>query len=107
MKYVYILRSILHPDKFYIGLTDNLERRLKQHQNPSKSAYTRRFAPWRLETHVCFTDDKVAARFETYLKSHSGRAFLKKRLITGEGVTDSFKKAKSLSNNDLAFFIFY
>ena len=31
MKYVYILQSIDCPDRFYTGMTDDLEGRLKRH----------------------------------------------------------------------------
>ena len=67
--------------KIYIGITDNLTRRLEQHKNPYKKAYTRRYAPWELETYILFQDNRLAEDFEIYLKSHSGRAFLRKRLI--------------------------
>ncbi|MFH1360781.1 MAG: GIY-YIG nuclease family protein [Candidatus Omnitrophota bacterium] len=78
---VYILRSKLNPEKFYIGYTTDLKKRLKNHQQPNESAYTRRFAPWELETYVVCKNEQTAKNFEEYLKSHSGRSFLRKRLI--------------------------
>jgi predicted GIY-YIG superfamily endonuclease len=39
MWYVYILRSINHPDQEYIGATADLKRRLSDH-NAGKSAHT-------------------------------------------------------------------
>ena len=79
--YVYILRSKKDPKQFYIGYTTDIEKRMEQHQNPKASAYTRQYAPWELETYVVFKNKDLAQQFEIYLKSHSGRAFLKKRLI--------------------------
>ncbi|HLF17283.1 MAG TPA: GIY-YIG nuclease family protein [Candidatus Omnitrophota bacterium] len=79
--YVYILKSKSHPDRIYIGYTTDLERRMEDHQDPKVSAYTRQYAPWELETHVVFNDKEPAQKFEVYLKSHAGRAFLRKRLI--------------------------
>ena len=79
--YVYILRSQRDPSQFYIGYTTDLERRMTDHANPKASAYTRQYAPWELETHVVFKDKELAQQFEIYLKSHSGRAFLRKHLI--------------------------
>jgi len=82
MKYfVYILRSKGSPDQIYIGYTSDLEQRLKDHEHPKSSAYTRQYAPWELATYVVFQDKKLAEDFEAYLKTHSGRAFLRKRLI--------------------------
>jgi len=79
--YVYILISKKNKDRFYIGYTDNLRRRLTQHRSSKSSNYTRRYAPWELETYLEFKNRRLAVAFELYLKSHSGRAFLRKRLI--------------------------
>ena len=79
--YVYILRSKSHPDRIYIGYTTNLENRMDDHKDPKTSAYTRQYAPWELETYVTFKGKDLAQQFEIYLKSHSGRAFLRKHLI--------------------------
>jgi predicted GIY-YIG superfamily endonuclease len=79
MKYVYFLESIAHPDQTYVGLTDDLKARLKTH-NSGGSPHTAKFKPWRLRTYVAFSDPEQAAQFERYLKSHSGRAFARKRL---------------------------
>ena len=82
MKYhVYILRSKIDLDRIYIGYTTDLEKRLAEHRDPKASAYTRQYAPWELETYVTFNNKELAQQFEIYLKSHSGRAFLRKRLV--------------------------
>jgi len=75
--YVYMLRSIQHPEHYYVGLTGNLQERLKVH-NAGKVPYTSKFRPWRLETAVAFRSKAKAVAFEKYLKTHSGRAFAKK-----------------------------
>ena len=80
MYIVYILISQKDPNRYYIGLTDNLEKRLKRH-NSSQSYYSKRYAPWQTEAYVAFNNRKLAEKFERYLKSGSGHAFLKKRLI--------------------------
>jgi len=79
--YVYILRSQEDPKQVYIGYTANLENRMEDHANPKATAYTRQYAPWELETYTVFKNKNLAQEFELYLKSQSGRAFLKKRLI--------------------------
>jgi predicted GIY-YIG superfamily endonuclease len=80
MWYVYIIRSISHPDEEYTGASADLRQRLKDH-NAGKSTHTAKFVPWELKCYVAFPDKERALAFEKYLKSHSGRAFAKKRLV--------------------------
>ena len=77
--YVYLLRSISHPDRVYVGITDNLEQRLTAH-NVGKAKHTSKYRPWRIETYLAFTDHQMAVAFERYLKTSSGIAFARKRL---------------------------
>ena len=77
--YTYILQSEKTPDRFYIGFTKDLESRMKDH-NQGKNSHTSKDKPWRLKTAIAFTDRQRALDFEAYLKTHSGRAFAKKRL---------------------------
>ena len=79
MWYVYIIRSISHPEQEYVGTTADLKRRLPEH-NAGRSAHTAKFKPWQLVWYCAFPDKFKALEFEKYLKSHSGRAFAKKRL---------------------------
>ena len=77
--YVYILQSEHNPDRFYVGVTEDLRARLKRH-NAGEVPHTAEFRPWRIKTAVAFTDRSRAVQFERYLKTASGRAFAKKRL---------------------------
>jgi predicted GIY-YIG superfamily endonuclease len=79
MKYVYLLQSIDHPDRTYVGLADDLRARLKVH-NSGGSLHTAKYKPWRLVTYVAFSDEAKAVAFERYMTTASGRAFAKKRL---------------------------
>ncbi len=79
MTYVYILRSLGDPDRFYVGVTADLRSRLKRH-NAGEVSHTSKYAPWAVKTYVAFSDEAQAFAFERYLKSPSGRAFAKKRL---------------------------
>jgi predicted GIY-YIG superfamily endonuclease len=79
MTYVYILRSLEHLGRYYVGVTADLRSRLKTH-NAGAVAHTSKYAPWAIKTCVAFDDEKQAFAFEKYLKSPSGRAFAKKRL---------------------------
>ena len=80
MHFVYILKSEKNKSKIYIGITKNLESRIKEH-NAGEEIYTKNLLPWRLETYVAFNDEKLANQFEKYLKHGSGHAFLKKRFL--------------------------
>jgi putative endonuclease len=80
MYYVYIIKSIRFPEIIYVGFTSNVSFRLKTHNNGG-SIYTKEYKPWELLFNCCFSDKLKAIAFEKYLKSHSGKAFLQKRLI--------------------------
>ena len=79
MWYVYIIRSRQFPDQEYTGATSDLKKRIGEH-NAGKSPHTSKFCPWDLVWYCAFPDKFRALEFERYLKSHSGRAFAKKRL---------------------------
>jgi len=75
--YVYILVSEADETRHYTGLTEDIEARLKAH-NQGQVSHTSKYRPWRIETAVAFRSRERAAEFEKYLKSHSGRAFASK-----------------------------
>ncbi len=78
MIYVYILQSLSDPERFYEGITGDLDTRLKQH-NAGEVFHTAKYKPWKIKNYFAFEDHKKAYMFEKYLKSGSGRAFAKKR----------------------------
>ena len=77
--YAYILQSERDLDHYYVGFTENLGQRLRDH-NEGKLPNTARFRPWHIKSAHAFRDKGRALAFETYLKSASGRAFARKRL---------------------------
>ena len=79
MYFVYLLQSQQDPEKWYVGLTCNLERRMIEHNN-GHSVHTNKFRPWELNTYVVFRDQIKAQAFELYLKTGTGRAFSKRHL---------------------------
>ena len=79
MQYVYVLRSITEPERYYVGTTADLKARLAKH-NAGEVPHTSKFAPWQIKTYLAFADEVQAFAFEKYLKTASGRAFAKKRL---------------------------
>lgn len=61
-------------------MTTDIHRRLEEH-NAGTQTYSHRYAPWKLITHVVFSERTVACEFEQYLKTPSGKAFLLKHLV--------------------------
>ncbi len=79
MWYVYVLRSV--KDKYlYIGFTNDLKRRFKEHQ-AGKNISTAKRLPVVLETYIAVPTKKQAMDLEIYLKTGSGTSILKKRIL--------------------------
>jgi len=78
MKYVYLIQSIPFPEQRYVGITSNLNDRIKSH-NEGRSKHTSKFKPWRIVACIAFSSESKAIDFERYLKTGSGRAFANKR----------------------------
>ncbi|MBI2042583.1 MAG: GIY-YIG nuclease family protein [Candidatus Nealsonbacteria bacterium] len=76
MYIVYVLKSSI-VKKSYVGLTNDIHRRLKEH-NFGKHFYTRRYKPWEVIHIEEFDDFEKAREREKFLKSTNGRRFLKK-----------------------------
>ena len=76
---VYILYSE-KTNKTYVGFTLNLNKRLKQHKtDPTRT--TKRSDDYNLVWYSVFSDKKMAYSFERYLKTRSGRVFLRKKIL--------------------------
>ncbi|MFH1644162.1 MAG: GIY-YIG nuclease family protein [bacterium] len=80
MHYVYIIQSINYPQKRYVGCSNNIKKRLTNH-NSGTTSHTRKYKPWELIVCICFKNKDKAVEFEKYLKSGSGRAFSAKRFF--------------------------
>lgn len=78
-RFVYLLRS-KSTNRPYFGLTSNITTRLAAH-NAGQNKSTAPFRPWALVTLIQFSDEETAANFERFLKTGSGRAFAKQRLL--------------------------
>lgn len=77
-QFVYIARCA--NNSLYVGCTKNLENRLKAH-NAGKVKSTSYRYPLSVITYLVFNEKYKAFLFEKYLKTGSGRAFLRKRLL--------------------------
>jgi predicted GIY-YIG superfamily endonuclease len=76
-RFVYILRSDRDPNRHYVGVTSDVDRRLEWH-NHGPCGQTRLYRPWSPVVAIEFPNEQEAVRFERYLKSGSGRAFAKR-----------------------------
>ncbi len=77
--YVYVLSSLVSA-KSYVGITNNIERRLMEH-NSGFNYFTKQYRPWE----VIYTEEYStlfeARKREKYLKSASGRSLVLKKIF--------------------------
>ena len=74
MYYVYVIKSLNYGNR-YIGSTDNILKRLKEH-NLGKCRYTSGRKPWELIYEEKFAIRSEAMGREKFLKSGKGREYL-------------------------------
>ncbi len=77
MYFVYSLQN--KNGAYYVGKTNDIERRLSEHMS-GQCSHTADLGPWELVFYVALTDKVKADKFELYLKTGSGRAFIKNHL---------------------------
>ena len=77
MYYVYVLKSESNW-RFYVGLTKDLERRVKEH-NSGKTKSTRGYRPWELFFYERLDTLCEARAREKYLKSGVGKEYIKNK----------------------------
>lgn len=82
MFYTYILFSST-TKKYYCGSTDNLERRINQH-NSGYSKSTKGGVPWELKYFEEFTGRADAVRRENEIKKKKSKKYIEELLIGGE-----------------------
>ena len=76
MKYfVYALKSGAD-GRIYVGITNNIERRLNEHNNGSTKS-TKAYRPWKLIFKSHFSNRLEARHEEKRLKSGYGKEYLK------------------------------
>ena len=78
MYYVYVLQSLKNR-RLYIGRTENLKRRLREHK-AGKIWTTKRMLPIRLIFYEAFLSKQDVIRRERYFKTAKGKSSLKMML---------------------------
>ena len=84
MWYVYILKS-KKSEAIYIGSTNNIKRRLTEH-NQGLNSSTKTYVPWELEAYIALSTEQKARELEKYFKMGSGKAILKRRILSDEAL---------------------
>ena len=84
MWYVYVLKSKTDKNYIYIGSTSNLRKRLLEHNAELSKLSTASYKPLELISYVATKSQTTARNLEKHFKSGSGKAFLKKRILTDE-----------------------
>ncbi len=77
--YVYILSSS-KKGVIYIGSTNDLKRRLNQHNNGFCNS-TKFGIPWKIKLSIAIRNEKKARKLEKYFKTGSGKALLYRRFF--------------------------
>lgn len=79
MWFVYFIESKTK-QFLYIGATNDLQRRIEQH-NSGNVQSTKLYRPFELIGYIALPTAIQARTLESYLKTGSGRAILKKRIL--------------------------
>lgn len=79
MHYTYLLENQTD-HSWYIGFTSDLRRRIFEHQTGIGGRTTKLKKDWKLIYYESYIDKKDAMGREKFLKSGSGRRYLKKQL---------------------------
>jgi len=81
--YVYILRSLKCSSQLYVGVTTDINLRLRKH-NSGRSFYASKYIPWRVVYSELFEDRCSAFQRERQIKSWTRAK--KEALIAGDEV---------------------
>ena len=70
--------------RFYVGHTDDLSRRLGEHNDPCRSGtkYTRKHGPWVLVWSERHPDRPSAVRRERFIKGRKSAAWIRQYLLS-------------------------
>ncbi len=80
----YVLQN--HQGKIYKGYTNDLSRRLVEHNNKYRKSYASKRGPWKLVYQEVFKDKTEVIKRERYFKSGRGREELKRILNNEQNV---------------------
>ena len=80
MYYIYIIYSSVS-DKYYIGFTDDLQRRVTEHNIKPYNTFTAKYRPWILKAAFeCGGDLSIAMKLEKFIKKQKSRKLIEQLL---------------------------
>ena len=78
MFYIYILESSAD-GQFYIGHTDDVTRRIEEHNSSDHPTYTSKHRPWKLLAAFEVSPERaIAMKAEIFIKKQKSRRFIQK-----------------------------
>jgi len=88
MYYVYIIENL--SGKFYVGQTENMERRFGQHNDPKMvtKKFTRKNGPWTLVYAERCTTKAQAIQREKFIKSRKSAKWIREYLLQDKASPD-------------------
>ena len=63
-------------DIFYVGSTDEYQRRLIEHNNHEKNKFTSKFDFWELKLVLAFNSRAEAMKMEKFIKKQKSKQFI-------------------------------
>jgi putative endonuclease len=97
MFFVYVLQSE-KSGQYYIGHSDNPERRLKEHNETIHNTFTSKHRPWKLIAQFPIGEERSKAmQVEKYIKRRKSRSLIE-TIILKEGDLAYIEKLKLLSS---------
>jgi putative endonuclease len=82
--FIYILYSP-SSDIYYVGHTENVLRRMDQHNNPLRSKFTSKHLPWVLKVSFVVSQSRSGAMIaEKYIKKKKSRKYLEELIGSRE-----------------------
>ena len=98
MFYIYILQSCAD-GLFYIGHTDDVDRRFDEHNTSDHPTFTSKHRPWILRAAYQVSSDRgIAMKAERFIKKQKSRKFIQK--IAAKAIVD-LPMAKLVRINEL------
>jgi putative endonuclease len=88
MYFVYILEN--QAGRLYVGQTDNVPRRVEQHNDPQKGSgkYTHKNGPWVMVYTEHFATRAAAVTRERFIKSRKSALWIRENLLKGRASPD-------------------
>ena len=78
MYYIYIIYSEAS-DLYYVGYSDNPQRRLTEHNSSPHNTFTSKHRPWEFEAvFECGENEASAILIERFIKKQKSRVFIEK-----------------------------